>query len=655
MRIIKGISALVAVAAIIVGVPAFLLLTIGNPLPGLTELPSLLSRPDYDGTVLFGTIVPILAWLGWAWLTIGILIEALAAARNVQIRRIGLFSPSQGLGSILIGAIVAMGGAVGAIAPANAATPAPQPSSVVQPHTTTSSPAHAAETTATQAGHTRASTQALKVTVKPGDTLWSLAERHLGDGAKFKQIAELNYGHPQPGGGHLTHTHTLEPGWELTLPANATQAPQTHTVQSGETLSSIAKTYLGDADAYPKLLALNPTITNPDQITVGQVLRLPAPITTTAAHTRQQTTTEKKSEPKKPTPTASAGKASKASAADSSAAVEGASAVAKDAVVAGQAVSAAGEAAGAVQAPVEHAGGGASPSAPGSAAAEEDSDGPSVTLRTVGGIGGVLAAGLLALFARRRWHRRRTRKPGAPTPATSHDADLVEARLKDVETPVTSEDIDTTLRYLATWSQQHATELPDLFCVRATDTGSELNLYLVGPATLPVPFTKVTDDNTVWAIIPSELPSTGEGGTPSAPYPGLVTLGHDDNHGQILLDLEQLSTLNITGSQHRATATMNALAVELGVSPWAEDLTVSLVGFLEDLPAALGTGRIRHYEDLDSLLGHLRPYAAGIESDLASAGLQSPRAARVASEEAEAWPPEIVLIGEPGTGWGSPP
>ena len=49
-----------------------------------------------------------------------------------------------------------------------------------------------------------------------------------------------------------------------------------HTVQAGDTLSSIASTHYGDPAAFPVLVAANPqTIVNPDLIFVGQVIRVP--------------------------------------------------------------------------------------------------------------------------------------------------------------------------------------------------------------------------------------------------------------------------------------------------------------------------------------------------------------------------------------------
>jgi len=49
-----------------------------------------------------------------------------------------------------------------------------------------------------------------------------------------------------------------------------------HTVVSGDTLSKIAKAYLGDAMKYPAIFEANkPMLADPDKIYPGQVLRIP--------------------------------------------------------------------------------------------------------------------------------------------------------------------------------------------------------------------------------------------------------------------------------------------------------------------------------------------------------------------------------------------
>lgn len=50
----------------------------------------------------------------------------------------------------------------------------------------------------------------------------------------------------------------------------------THTVKSGETIGTIAAKYLGDKSRYTQILAVNPQITNPNLIKVGQVITIPS-------------------------------------------------------------------------------------------------------------------------------------------------------------------------------------------------------------------------------------------------------------------------------------------------------------------------------------------------------------------------------------------
>jgi nucleoid-associated protein YgaU len=64
-------------------------------------------------------------------------------------------------------------------------------------------------------------------------------------------------------------------GGTATATATAT-AGKTYTVKAGDTLSKIAKEYLGNANAYMKIFEANQDqLSDPDKIRPGQVLRLP--------------------------------------------------------------------------------------------------------------------------------------------------------------------------------------------------------------------------------------------------------------------------------------------------------------------------------------------------------------------------------------------
>ena len=59
-------------------------------------------------------------------------------------------------------------------------------------------------------------------------------------------------------------------------PAGGTAAGKTYTVKSGDTLSKIAKEFLGDANAYMDIFNVNKDqLSDPDKIKPGQVLKIP--------------------------------------------------------------------------------------------------------------------------------------------------------------------------------------------------------------------------------------------------------------------------------------------------------------------------------------------------------------------------------------------
>ena len=77
------------------------------------------------------------------------------------------------------------------------------------------------------------------------------------------------------------------PDWRNDIVGEITVSPQaapagatggsTYTVKSGDTLSKIAKQFLGDANAYPAIFEANrDQLSDPDKIKPGQVLKIPA-------------------------------------------------------------------------------------------------------------------------------------------------------------------------------------------------------------------------------------------------------------------------------------------------------------------------------------------------------------------------------------------
>ncbi len=99
----------------------------------------------------------------------------------------------------------------------------------------------------------------IEYVVQPGDTLFSIARRF---GVDMQELARLN---------GITDPSTIYVGQTLRIPATASPARGLYQVQPGDTLSSIAQRFGISIQA---LMEAN-GITDPDQIYVGQLLRIP--------------------------------------------------------------------------------------------------------------------------------------------------------------------------------------------------------------------------------------------------------------------------------------------------------------------------------------------------------------------------------------------
>src|SRR5262245_33750778 len=85
----------------------------------------------------------------------------------------------------------------------------------------------------------------------------------------------------QRGANQLWRNSKTDAGWKTEIVAqirpDRTDVFGVHHVVSGDTLSKLAKTYLGDAKRYMEIFnANNDTLTDPDKNKVGQSLKIPA-------------------------------------------------------------------------------------------------------------------------------------------------------------------------------------------------------------------------------------------------------------------------------------------------------------------------------------------------------------------------------------------
>ncbi len=450
------------------------------------------------------------------------------------------------------------------------------------------------------------------------------ARRLPGLGAQQRLVAGLVAAVAAVGaGGHVASADSASPGpWEPAPPVttellDAHQQAGTHVVVDGDTLWDIAGARLDDPRRYPEIVAASSAtvqpggrhLTDPDVIVPGWTLTLPA--AGGGASDLPDTG--------RPAGSDRAG-------ADGGGAAE------------------LGSVGRAVERPafaeVEGTGGDTDGLADDDSGSGAD-DGELV--RTAGGVGAVLAAALVGLLATRRARVQRRRRPGERLDAGSESDQHAETELRQAADPVAVEVVDRLLRGLAARLARAERGLPPLRAVRLTKR--TLELYLAAPAELPPPFAG-TAHGGVWTVPLDEAVETVA--DVPAPYPSLVTLGHDHDEALVLLDLEQVGTLVVDGRPELVRSALTAVAAELATSAWADDLRVTLVGAaaLADLDL-IDTGRVRHVTEVEQLLDELTVRVADDRLLLATAGVSGLGAARVTQVADAAWTPEIVVIAEP--------
>lgn len=648
MKRLVGLAACLGIVAVVVGVPVVLLHIGANPLPtalSWADIWARLTAPD-DGT-LIKALFALLAWIAWIYFSVAILIEIVSRARRIRAPRLPGFRPSQLAAQSLVGAAALLFTAAPLAAHAQPVTPAPAPAVSHSAHHTqrSSNPGNANRVTVTPAGahgtvgdaKTDSKADTKTHTVRQGESLSSIAEHELGDAHRWTEIAKLNYGRAQHDGHALTHAHVIQPGWKLRLPTTtdkANTATQTHRVHRGETLWSIAEDNLGSGDRYPEIVRASRTIeqpggvriTDPDDIEPGWVLRIPGHAT--RAHTANpkphtntpKTTTPKNTPPKQQTAPTRPAQPEPTAPASSAPAPQTPT-----------------------QAPSSTTHGAEQP------APDTKDDGLDAPLpvATTAGVGTLLAAGVISLVAYRRRQQQRTRRPGRRVPMPTGQAAHTEQQLRATADPLSVETIDAALRGLARSCADTGQPLPTVRAARLT--GEQFDLYLDEPATLPPPWTG-TADATVWTLLAdhADQVDTNLAGIP-APFPALVTIGHDLDNGHVFLDLEYLTSLALTGNSELAAQILAALAIELATSQWADDLQVTIVGAYPELEDALETGRIRYLPSVGRVLDDLASRAAEDQAALAAADVPDLNHARTTRKAPDAWTPEIVLIAGPLT------
>ena len=207
--------ATLALLTLVAGVPVGLVTVIGWPLP--TAVPD---AGAVGNALRYGTIAPetllkamaSLVWVTWAALTTCIAIEAVAVVRGTVARALPAIGGLQHLAARLVTATMLL-----STLSARPSVAAPLPSAPVNTGDVVAAVAPASVEPALSAAG-----PAPTWTVRRHESLWTIAERALGDGQRWREIHDLNTGRPQPDGGSLARGDLLiQPGWVLRLPGDA--------------------------------------------------------------------------------------------------------------------------------------------------------------------------------------------------------------------------------------------------------------------------------------------------------------------------------------------------------------------------------------------------------------------------------------------------
>ncbi|HEU5486824.1 MAG TPA: LysM peptidoglycan-binding domain-containing protein, partial [Microlunatus sp.] len=657
MRVIKGLAALAVLIIGLIGVPAFLVVFIGNPLPGVADWSHLLNRltrPD-DGSGLVA-IVSVAAWLAWLVLTVSVVLElaAVVSRRRFQMRIPGLAAP-QRLASGLVLAVVALSATTPQTGHADPVRTAPQ----VTPRTVDHQPAETSGTTTTSAavltsssqhGQTPAAQQpatasATHYTVQRGDDLWSLAERFYGEGREWRQIAAAN---PEvlTGG-----PDRLEAGWRLTIPDNTAGRSHSYRVRPGDTLSAIADQQLGDPDLWPELYAANRfQLDDPNELSVGVRLELPPPPPAEPGVIGRTDTTPGSSD--------GAGADTERDGARATSSTSATSVTEPDALpkpvappspTTAQPGEEAGEAppTGSTTEPLPPAAPDRTQPDPTRSKQAEPEPTPTTAgpvhpvVAGIAGVGGLLAAAIVAGARSRRRVQLQARPVGRRIARPSPVAQLAETHLGRRQRPMGLRTLDLATRAIAAHSHRAQVEPPQLALVTVADDRLEAQLTSesrVAPAGFQVAGNR-------WRLDAADvdlLRSTPGLADAVRPYPALVTVGVTDEGSQIVADLEAVRMTSVESSDpDLVEQALAAIAVELSCSPWAEELELILVGTCERLPDALGRHTVTRVDDLDEVLDGLGHRA---RSQRRQASRASVAAQRVDPDRADAWSPTVLVV-----------
>ncbi|MFJ4514260.1 BTAD domain-containing putative transcriptional regulator [Streptomyces sp. NPDC088816] len=591
---VKAFLAFLALMVLLVGVPLALAMQFGWPLPH--GVPSLDWLQQEITVQTFLNILSVVVWLAWAQFTACVLVEMKAALSGVGVPgRVPGAGPSQLLARQLVAALLLVGATAASFTPGlsqlghglegnqkgTVAVAQQTPGGLFgqqreQAADTAAAVAEQAAGAAAQAEAKQGDTKYYRIQPPEGrhhDSLWEIAQRHLGDGRRYKEIYALNKDRVQPDGSRLSEASLIRPGWIMEMPADAHGGELVEMPDGAPDVSEQVRQQIHD---YAR---------TGDQAQGGG---------DQAQGGHQQDGRSHASVP-------------------------------------------------AQRQHQDHGGGTADTATTPATSSSGRSFGlPEALLGAP-----LLAAGLLAALGHRRrqalWQSalgavggRRGMEP--PTP-TGDALDVRDALLVGAD-PEGVRRLDRSLRGLAAALAAESRPLPVVYA--AWLTGGDLHLQLAQPAGKPPAPWQTGQDETFWVLGHADAERYEDADT-AAPFPGLVSLGTMDD-SRLLLNLEAVpGIVSLSGRAADRAAVFASVAAELATDGWSDRMTVTLVGFGQDL-TPLAPNRLRHLDGIEALLETMEAETRQRRGALGAAGHDSVLTGRTGPAQHTRWAPHLVLL-----------
>ena len=666
MRWIKAIAAAAAMLLVIAGAPV-LLLGWGSLGPGWWRAA--------DGSLLL-TILTVAGWLAWAAFTLATVLEVIRyVSGNRFVPDLPLLGGLQTLCAGLVLAVVGVAASsattvtpaqpqmstlvervvpTAAVAPASAA-PAPTQTPSAGPQRgpdATSEPKSAEAASAPSQAPIADLAEHPSYTVASGDDLWSVAERLLGDGRRWRELARAN---PELLSDPTTQ---LAAGTQLKLPTapaaptiapaapTSTPQPQTKpkpkkvTVEKGDTLSGLAKAHLGSTGRWPKIAAANADlISDPDHIEIGWELVIPE---------RAASKTPERDEGKD-------GLAASGSAKGGTTSGVGEPPIADQPDHSGETMPASGSD-DRVESTVKPSTQGEptqppTPRHPGPDPGSQTEDAPTAAQTQnddvedavqepdralIGSLGALAAAGLMGGWQARRLLQSRVRQPGRRVQPLDDGLTRLHTAVGRRRASDPSATLDAALRAIGRHCHRAGVPLPQLDHATLLADGRTRFVW-AEPAGPPPP--GFDEEEAVWVLPPETVLGAIE--HPCA-FPALVSLGATDTGETVLVDLENAGVLGLAADDRELQlASLASIAVELASAPWAAELALVSVGTGSSLVRAAGGEAVTCITNPDQAIADLHRHHAQRARELDGLDL---RRLRTDPERADAVAPRVYVF-----------